>query len=43
MKGIASQAGITAMAQLTKATDKIKVTYELAGLSVNGNTWHWGC
>ena len=41
MKGIASQAGITAMAQLTKATDKIQGNYELAGLSVNGNTWHW--
>ena len=40
MKGIASQADIANMPQLTKA-DKIGNTYSLAGISANGNTWHW--
>ena len=41
MKGIASQAAITEMAQLTKANAKIDANYELAGLSVNNGVWHW--
>ena len=41
MKGIASQADIANMPQLTKATDKIQGNYELAGLSVNNGVWHW--
>ena len=43
MRGIASQAGITAMAQMTKATAKVDGNFELAGLSVSNNkqTWHW--
>ena len=40
MKGIASQADIANLPQLTKA-DKIGNNYALAGISVNGNTWHW--
>ena len=41
MKGIASQAAITEMAQLTKANAKIDGNYALAGLSVNNGVWHW--
>ena len=42
MKGIASQAGITAMAQLTNANAKVGADFKLAGLSVaNNGTWHW--
>ena len=41
MKGIASQAGITGMAQLTKATAKVGGDYALAGLSVDNGVWHW--
>ena len=41
MKGIASQADIANMPQLTKA-DKIGNNYALAGISVaNNGTWHW--
>ena len=41
MKGIASQAGIANMPQLTKAGNTIGTNYSLAGISANGNTWHW--
>ena len=41
MKGIASQAAITAMAQLTNAGAKIENNLSLAGISKNGDTWHW--
>ena len=42
MKGIASQADIANMPQLTKAADKIGTNYSLAGLSVsNKGVWHW--
>ena len=42
MKGIASQADIANIPQLTKAGDKIGTNYSLAGLSVaNNGTWHW--
>ena len=40
MQGIASQADIANMPQLTKA-DKIGNNYDLAGLSVNNGVWHW--
>ena len=41
MKGIASQADIANMPQLTKAGNTIGTNYSLAGISANGNTWHW--
>ena len=41
MQGIASQASIAKMDQLTKAGQAIGNEWKLAGLSVNGNTWHW--
>ena len=41
MKGIASQADIANMPQLTKAGNTIGNNYSLAGISANGNTWHW--
>ena len=42
MQGIASQADIANMPQLTKAADKIGTNYSLAGLSVsNKGVWHW--
>ena len=42
MKGIASQADIANMPQLTKAADKIGNNYHLAGISVSNNgVWHW--
>ena len=42
MQGIASQAAISSMPQLTKAADKIGTNYSLAGLSVsNKGVWHW--
>ena len=41
MKGIASQADIANLPQLTKA-DKIGNNYALAGISVSNNgVWHW--
>ena len=41
MQGIASQADIANMPQLTKAGQKINDKYSLAGLSKNGSVWHW--
>ena len=41
MQGIASQADIANMPQLTKATEKITNKFSLAGLSKNGGVWHW--
>ena len=43
MRGIASQADIANMDQLTKAGTKVGNDWKLAGLSVSNNnqTWHW--
>ena len=43
MQGIASQADIANMDQLTKAGTKVGNDWKLAGLSVSNNnqTWHW--
>ena len=43
MKGIASQADIANMPQLTKAANKVGNDLALAGISVSNNdkTWHW--
>ena len=43
MQGIASQASIAKMDQLTKAGTKVGNDWKLAGLSVSNNnkTWHW--
>ena len=41
MQGICSQAAISEMGRLTKATEKVGTDYEFAGLSKNGTTWHW--
>ena len=41
MQGICSQAAISEMGRLTKANEKVGTDYEFAGLSKNGDTWHW--